>query len=120
MGRVGWGCGVRREKTRAIARLQPGWMGVPFTEAQKLGRNGIGGNRHRYMVCLGNSEFEEMPGKLGYWVWAGDLRVEAVSSEVGCDVVGVGPVRGVGGSRPGSLGTAVCGGQLEEKHPANR
>lgn len=52
------------------------------------------------MVCLGNSEFEEMPGKLGHWVWAGDLSVGAVGSAVGCDVVGVGPVLGVGGSRP--------------------
>lgn len=48
-------------------------------------------------VCLGNSEFEEMPGKPGYWVWAGDLSVGAVDSEVGCDVVGVGACMWGGG-----------------------
>lgn len=38
MGRVGWGVLVRRKRMRAIVRLQPGWMAVPFTEVQEAGR----------------------------------------------------------------------------------
>lgn len=38
-GQSRMGCSGEEKRMRETARRQPGWMGVPFTEVQKLGGN---------------------------------------------------------------------------------